>query len=214
MKALKAAASVTGNTRTSFQPSKHSTIRISKPQPVTKLPGPGDSTTGSQSCQPAVETHAARTSHEPLIRTASPLSKPFGRIGLAVCALALTQTFYAPAVAAPQERLSGEDTFENVPSQLSSVGPNQGPLLSKLLQGSKGRQVEGCTRKCVPTCIRGGEGAPGLGPITMRKEIVVFKSGFRSRQYCLSECAQVCSLAISGSSTGGNSSSSSEDASR
>lgn len=32
------------------------------------------------------------------------------------------QTFYAPAVAAPQERLSGEDTFENVPSQLSSVG--------------------------------------------------------------------------------------------
>jgi hypothetical protein len=33
---------------------------------------------------------------------------------------------------------------------------------------------------------------PGLGPISMRKEIVVFKSGFRSRAYCLSECAQVC----------------------
>lgn len=41
-------------------------------------------------------------------------------------------------------------------------------------------------------------GAPGLGPISMRKEIVVFKEGFRSRQYCLSECAQVCSLSIQG----------------
>jgi hypothetical protein len=28
----------------------------------------------------------------------------------------------------------------------------------------------------------------------MRGEIVVFKSGFRSRSYCLSECAQVCAL--------------------
>lgn len=37
-------------------------------------------------------------------------------------------------------------------------------------------------------------GSPGLGPISMRKEIVVFKDGFRSRQYCLSECAQTCKL--------------------
>lgn len=34
-------------------------------------------------------------------------------------------------------------------------------------------------------------GAPGLGPISVRKELVVFKEGFRSRQYCLSECVQV-----------------------
>jgi hypothetical protein len=33
----------------------------------------------------------------------------------------------------------------------------------------------------------------------------VFKDGFRSRQYCLSECAQVCSLKINKDS--GNSSS-------
>jgi hypothetical protein len=36
----------------------------------------------------------------------------------------------------------------------------------------------------------GGSG-PGLGPLSMRKDPVVFKDGFRSRSYCLSECAQV-----------------------
>lgn len=29
-----------------------------------------------------------------------------------------------------------------------------------------------------------------------RKEIVVFKDGYRSRSYCLSECTQVCALTI------------------
>lgn len=29
-------------------------------------------------------------------------------------------------------------------------------------------QVQQCTRKCVPTCIRGGQGSPGLGPMTLR----------------------------------------------
>jgi len=37
-------------------------------------------------------------------------------------------------------------------------------------------------------------GAPGLGPMSVRREIVVFKEGFRSRKYCLSECTQVCAL--------------------
>ncbi len=41
-------------------------------------------------------------------------------------------------------------------------------------------------------------GAPGLGPISLRKEVVVFKEGFRTRQYCLSECTQVCYLSIQG----------------
>ena len=162
-----------------------------------------------------------------------------------------------------------------------AAGEKQGPRLSSLMQGTNRKQIEGCTRRCVPTCIRGGEGeeavrqghssnrartdnggcaaatavaiqtpfacrpqysnavcvrsqsytqsapastpllpsdycfvkmlvavvstfsimllllltgAPGLGPISMRREIVVFKDGFRSRQYCLSECAQTCKL--------------------
>ena len=42
-------------------------------------------------------------------------------------------------------------------------------------------------------------GAPGLGPITLQREAVVFKnSGFRSRHYCLSECTQVCYASING----------------
>lgn len=36
-------------------------------------------------------------------------------------------------------------------------------------------------------------GAPGLGPLSMSKEVIVFKDGFRSRSYCLTECATVCS---------------------
>lgn len=37
-----------------------------------------------------------------------------------------------------------------------------------------------------------------MGPMSMRKEIVVFKEGYRTRSYCLSECAQVCSLQLNG----------------
>ena len=28
----------------------------------------------------------------------------------------------------------------------------------------------------------------------MRREIIVFKDGYRTRKYCLSECTQVCAL--------------------
>jgi hypothetical protein len=57
------------------------------------------------------------------------------------------------------------------------------------MRGANKREVEGCTRKCVPTCIRGG-----LGPIALQREMVGgFKEGFRSRHYCLSECATACS---------------------
>lgn len=68
--------------------------------------------------------------------------------------------------------------------------------LGRLLDGPKGKQVQQCARKCVPTCIRGGQGAPGLGPMSVRKEIVVFKDGYRSRSYCLTECITVCALEI------------------
>lgn len=74
------------------------------------------------------------------------------------------------------------------------------PRLSQLLSGAKKGEIEQCTRKCLPTCMRGGSygGAPGLGPISLRREPVVFKEEFRSRSYCLSECATVCSLQIRG----------------
>ena len=52
-------------------------------------------------------------------------------------------------------------------------------------------------------------GAPGLGPLTIRHEAVVFKDGFRSRQYCLSECTQVCAASINGPAKGSASAASS-----
>lgn len=52
-----------------------------------------------------------------------------------------------------------------------------------------------CTSKCVSTCVLGGAGAPGVGgPFNVRRPLVVFKDGFRSRQYCLVECSDVCNL--------------------
>ena len=68
--------------------------------------------------------------------------------------------------------------------------------LSSILKGSRGKEIEKCARKCTSTCIRGGQGAPGLGPLSVRKELVVFKPGYRSGSYCLSECVQICAIEL------------------
>ncbi|GLC38398.1 hypothetical protein PLESTM_000723000 [Pleodorina starrii] len=115
---------------------------------------------------------------------------------LAACFLGIQLVLAPPSLAVIAASDPDIDTFENVPAQLSSAGEAAAVPLSSVVSGPKKREIEGCTRKCVPTCIRGGEGAPGLGPISVRKEMVVFKEGFRSRQYCLSECAQVCALSF------------------
>ncbi|XP_058113406.1 uncharacterized protein LOC131256556 isoform X1 [Magnolia sinica] len=62
------------------------------------------------------------------------------------------------------------------------------------IQRPKSRKAESCTVKCVTTCIRGGAGSPGEGPLNARRPLVVFKEGFRSRQYCLVECSDICNL--------------------
>ncbi|PSC68993.1 pyridoxal phosphate [Micractinium conductrix] len=89
-----------------------------------------------------------------------------------------------------------DEYFETVPQGLAASDSSTAPRLGSLLEGPNGKKIQQCTRKCVPTCIRGGQGSPGLGPMSMRKEIVVFKDGYRSRSYCLSECTQVCALSI------------------
>lgn len=68
--------------------------------------------------------------------------------------------------------------------------------LSSILKGPRGKEIEKCARKCTSTCIRGGQGAPGLGPLSVRKELVVFKPGYRSGKYCLSECVQICAIEL------------------
>ncbi|KAG2425128.1 hypothetical protein HYH02_015072 [Chlamydomonas schloesseri] len=140
---------------------------------------------GPHACAPHVS--AERGSAHPWRRALS--LAVAGGLSLQLLLLAPSASLAALAPAEPDI-----DTFENVPSQLSAQGEVKDVPLSSVVSGPKKKEIESCTRKCVPTCARGGDGAPGLGPISVRKEIVVFKEGFRSRQYCLSECAQVCAL--------------------
>ncbi|BBM99803.1 hypothetical protein MPTK1_1g23940 [Marchantia polymorpha subsp. ruderalis] len=86
------------------------------------------------------------------------------------------------------------DTFENVPQDLS------GGDKPRRIQRPKSKKAEGCTQKCLGTCIRGGAGSPGEGPFNVRRPMVVFKEGFRSRQYCLIECSDICNLIGDGDS--------------
>lgn len=75
-----------------------------------------------------------------------------------------------------------EDTFlKTFPGSISPADDPESPKvqggLGKLLKGPDGPEIQKCTRKCATTCIRGGDGAPGLGPLTQRREPdgVVFK---------------------------------------
>ncbi|KAK9808401.1 hypothetical protein WJX73_000918 [Symbiochloris irregularis] len=106
---------------------------------------------------------------------------------------ALILALASPAEAGVLPRAPGvaSKAFGNIPESLDSAVQKVPEHLGELLRG---KSVEDCARKCIGTCIRGGQGAPGLGPMSMRREIVVFKDGFRSRTYCLSECTQVCAL--------------------
>jgi hypothetical protein len=82
------------------------------------------------------------------------------------------------------------------PQSLASAPRVTAPPLSALTRGPRGAEVSACARRCVPGCVRGGPGAPGLGPLTLRKDAIVFgETGFRSRSYCVSECTRVCASA-------------------
>jgi hypothetical protein len=98
---------------------------------------------------------------------------------------------------------ASEQYFQTVPQGLNAGddndrGAEKTPKLSTYLQGKNGKEIQQCTRRCTATCIRGGQGAPGLGPMALRREVVVFKPGYRSGKYCLTECLQICALQING----------------
>lgn len=90
-----------------------------------------------------------------------------------------------------------EGYFQTVPQGLDISADDKAPrvALGKMLEGKKGKEVQQCVRKCIPTCTRTGQGAPGLGPMTARKEMMVFKEGYHSRQYCLSEVGLLFKMA-------------------
>ena len=117
--------------------------------------------------------------------------------------VALAAAATLSAAAAPIAFAEREFYIEDIPQGLSSGdGGEKAPSLRSLVKGTNTKEIEKCTGKCVVTCTRGGGGAPGLGPLSVRKAPVVFKEGFRSRQYCLSECAEICSITVNGSRPG------------
>ncbi|KAI3442572.1 uncharacterized protein J3R85_000773 [Psidium guajava] len=88
---------------------------------------------------------------------------------------------------------SESDTLSNVPQMLSGEceSPRTARSPGSEAQIEKGRVVHHQVRH---HCIRGGDGSPGEGPLNIRRPLVVFKQGFRSRKYCLVECSDICNL--------------------
>ncbi|XP_027067181.1 uncharacterized protein LOC113774956 [Coffea eugenioides] len=111
----------------------------------------------------------------------------------ALAAAASAAVFSAVAVEAGAD----SETLSNVPQTLSgecSSVSGKDDCKKPRIQRPKSKKAETCTVKCVNTCIRGGLGSPGEGPLNIRRPLVVFKQGFRSRQYCLIECSDICNL--------------------
>ncbi|GAB4848283.1 hypothetical protein Ancab_002949 [Ancistrocladus abbreviatus] len=98
------------------------------------------------------------------------------------------------AAAVLSSTVEGDETLSNIPPLLSGECAATQDCKKPRIQRPKSRKAESCTIKCVTTCIRGGEGSPGEGPFNVRRPIIVFKEGFRSRKYCLVECSDICNL--------------------
>nr|XP_043629399.1 uncharacterized protein LOC122600712 [Erigeron canadensis] len=137
--------------------------------------------------------------HRPQLLIKNTLKKPT-TIFLATAAsavLILSSTMGGAIAFEPRNPPSdAAETLSNIPQMLSGDCEQglDGDCKKARIQKPKSRKAESCTIKCVTTCIRGGDGSPGEGPINVRKPLVVFKPGFRSRHYCLVECSDICNL--------------------
>lgn len=103
----------------------------------------------------------------------------------------------------PLQAAFAEFYIEDVPLGLNASedsASTKRPSLRALTSGKNGKAIEKCANKCIATCSRGGSygGAPGLGPMSVRRDPIVFKESFRSRNYCLFECADICAARING----------------
>ncbi|CAH1445038.1 unnamed protein product [Lactuca virosa] len=111
----------------------------------------------------------------------------------AAAVVILSSTTSAIAIEPRNPPPDAAETLSNIPQMLSGdcVQGKDGDCKKARIQKPKSRQAESCTIKCVTTCIRGGDGSPGEGPFNVRRPLVVFKQGFRSRHYCLVECSDI-----------------------
>ncbi|XP_022934221.1 uncharacterized protein LOC111441457 isoform X1 [Cucurbita moschata] len=129
-----------------------------------------------------------------VVRFTAPLALTRASCRIATTAaaiLAAAVVIVSPAPSAAVESSSNlseqqeeSTTLSNIPQTLSGECAQPSDCKKARIQRPKSRKAESCTIKCVGTCIRGGDGSPGEGPLNIRRPIVVFKQGFRSRQYC------------------------------
>ncbi|KAE8656915.1 checkpoint serine/threonine-protein kinase BUB1-like [Hibiscus syriacus] len=139
-------------------------------------------------------------------KSSSNLNRFSRRCILAGSFLAASAAVLVPA-AAPAEVPQDLETLSNIPQTLSGECSSAKDCKKPRIQRPKSRKAESCTIKCVTTCIRGGDGSPGEGPFNIRRPLVVFKEGFRSRNYwydffiphigiecSLVECSDICNL--------------------
>ncbi|KAL0428563.1 UNVERIFIED_CONTAM: hypothetical protein Slati_3031100 [Sesamum latifolium] len=117
-------------------------------------------------------THTQLLPQRPPFPLASTRITARQRIAVAVVSAAATAALVLSAgaieVAAPK---LPEETLSNIPQTLSSVcTPEQKDCKKRYkIQRPKSRKAETCTKKCVGTCILGGYGSPGEGPLNIRR---------------------------------------------
>ncbi|KAI4355940.1 hypothetical protein L6164_004663 [Bauhinia variegata] len=131
--------------------------------------------------------------------TGRSIRKACGSHTLALTGILSAAVVIASSVAAfDANAIQETETLSNIPQTLSGECASAKDCKKAKIQRPRSRKAESCTIKCVTTCIRGGEGSPGEGPLNVRRPLVVFKQGFRSRQYCLEECSDICNLISDG----------------
>ncbi|KAK1587058.1 hypothetical protein Q3G72_009101 [Acer saccharum] len=121
-----------------------------------------------------------------VFKLASCLSVNSNNKNTSCCSIATRTTglFAAAAVViASAAGIEEGETLSNIPQQLSGECSSSMDCSKPRIQRPKSRKAESCTIKCVGTCIRGGQGSPGNGPLNVRRPLVVFKQRFRSRRY-------------------------------
>jgi hypothetical protein len=84
---------------------------------------------------------------------------------LAAAAVITSAAAGVGAIEAPQD----SETLSNIPQTLSGECALPKDCKKARIQRPKSRKAESCTIKCVTTCIRGGEGSPGEGPLNVRR---------------------------------------------
>jgi hypothetical protein len=186
----RARARVTRRTRNRPDRSETSLSNASRAVRMRATPTAHASTTTTRAARvsSAARSRArVRASFEP----SSSSSSVARAVATAVVALVLARA--TPSLA--------EFYIEDVPEGLrasESAERRARPSLRRLTSGPNGGAIEKCANKCLATCARGGGGGPGLGPASVRRDPFVFKESFRSREYCLYECASACSESING----------------